>query len=607
MKLLSDHIIPGAAHDSSERDPPPRCHPQTRVRVIARITAWFDGQAQQELLLWITGPAGAGKSAVVQTFAEYLANSRLLGASVFISRPNKRNNSRGIFVTIAYQLAIRIDGYRHFVTELLSRDPELLNDDIASQFEAFIVEPFVKKRIGAYGGRWGVLLDGLDELEGEDAQCIIIQLISSFAHEHRDAGLIWIISSRPEPHISNTFNDDAVRRSCWSEVLPIDSIETSDDVECFLRSSFETMRNRFPQSIPSDWPSESAFLALTTAISGLFIYAEVAMQFIRDPDYADPVSRLEVLLSIIDASPDVSTGDNPFVQLDALYHEFLSLIPARLWSATKQLLGFVIHQQEILHSLGDFNTLRGMAILFGLTPHVIYPCLLKCHSTLRIPDWNVAHKETLVFLHASFAYFLKDSSRSRGFYVGSTEDVEGNITLRLFKIWNECSGDDITTGEYDLLVPLTKIDVILASASVVSTWHRRCSKLDDKTQSGVVVRYHANLFRNVVGCLVSMVCRTLGKPVDSPIHAQLIEIHMIKLCYYLNAEDVQRFVWHLTVNTQFLTSLEYDCFRRQPMSIINNFSGRLGSKTSSSDTLTGKRCARLAQTMGEVFNFPKSG
>ncbi|EKM77147.1 hypothetical protein AGABI1DRAFT_108290 [Agaricus bisporus var. burnettii JB137-S8] len=154
MDLLSRHIIRGAAHDSSARTPPPRCHPDTRLKLIARITAWFEGRVSLKLLLWITGPAGVGKSAVVQTFAEYLNKSGLLGASIFISRPNKRNNPHGVFITIAYQLATRIEAYRDYVVEKISRDPESLSGNMQTQFTTFIIEPFVEKKIGVGGKRW---------------------------------------------------------------------------------------------------------------------------------------------------------------------------------------------------------------------------------------------------------------------------------------------------------------------------------------------------------------------------------------------------------------------------------------------------------------------
>ncbi|EKM77154.1 hypothetical protein AGABI1DRAFT_43797, partial [Agaricus bisporus var. burnettii JB137-S8] len=280
MTLLSQHIIRGAAHDSSARKPPPRCHPETRVKLIARITAWFEDQASLELLLWITGPAGVGKSAVVQTFAEYLVKSNLLGASVFLSRPNKRDNPNGVFITIAYQLATRIEAYRDYIVERLRLDPELLNGDLQAQFTTFIVEPFTVKQLGAGGKRWGILLDGLDELRGTDAQCEIIQLISSFVHEHPNAPLLWLIASRPESRISHTFEDEEIRSNCLVESIPIDSTEACEDVERFLRSSFKTTQKNHRHSVDSDWPSNTDFLKLTAAASGLFIYAQVVMQFI---------------------------------------------------------------------------------------------------------------------------------------------------------------------------------------------------------------------------------------------------------------------------------------------------------------------------------------
>ncbi|XP_006457014.1 hypothetical protein AGABI2DRAFT_146675 [Agaricus bisporus var. bisporus H97] len=532
MNFLSQHIIRGAAHDDSAREPPPRCHPDTRVKFIARITAWFDGQAQQELLLWITGPAGVGKSAIVQTFAEHLVKSKSLGASVFISRPNKRNNSHGIFITIAYQLATRIEAYRNFIVDRLGLDPSLLNKGIMAQFATFIVEPFVEKKIGAGGKRWGILLDGLDELQGQDAQCEIIQLISTFVHEHHDVPLVWIIASRPESHISNTFEDDEVKRSCWSEYIPIDSTEACDDVERFLRSSFEVTQKTFRHSVDSDWPSNTHLLKLTAAASGLFVYAEVAMQFIRDSDHADPVSRLEVLLAVIDRSRAVLAKENPFVHLDALYHEILSLIPSTFWPTAKRLLALPIYTHRTRmsaktysHIPQTFQTLRGMSILFDVPRNVIYASLNKCRSTLKILDWKAAHKGQLTFLHASFADYLKDSSRSGNFYVGSVGDVEEDVALSSLGVWIKCTGDDIAT--------------------IKSTWHRNCSKSDDKPPSRAIAKFHANLFRNLVSFSKLMACHMLEKPGTSPAYVQLHKLPASKLCYFFNAFDLAEFVYNL--------------------------------------------------------------
>ncbi|EKM77152.1 hypothetical protein AGABI1DRAFT_130569 [Agaricus bisporus var. burnettii JB137-S8] len=527
MSLLSQHIIRGAAHDSSPREPPPRCHPGTRVKLIARITAWFENQASLELLLWITGPAGVGKSAIVQTFAEYLAKCKLLGASVFISRPNKRDNPHGIFITIAYQLATRIEAYRAYIIERLSCDPELLRGGMQAQFMAFIVEPFVEKKIGTGGKRWGILLDGLDELRGTDAQCEIIQIISTFVCEHRDAPLVWIIASRPESHITNTFEDDEIRRGYWSEHIPIDSPQACRDVELFLRSSLKTTRKKFRHSVDSNWPSDSDFLKLTAAASGLFIYAQVVMQLIGDSHHADPIARLEVLISVIERSNAVPTAENPFVHLDALYHEILSSIPSTMWPTAKRLLGMAIYGARITFGFhGDklranFLTLRGTSILLGVTRNAVYASLDKSRSTLKIPGWKVAHKKPLTFLHASFADYLKDSKRSEDFHVGSEVSVENETRWALLEIWTKYSVDDI------------------GMAYVEPMWHQYCSKLDDKSPSKDIKKFYTSLFHDSVSHMGGVVHDSLLQPPNSSVYALLRKVHMRKLCYFLKAEGIR--------------------------------------------------------------------
>jgi hypothetical protein len=77
-----------------------------------------------------------------------------------------------------------------------------------------------------------------------------------------------------------------------------------------------------------------------------------------------------------------------------------------------------------------------------------------------VPDWKVAHKEKLTIFHASFADFLKDRGRSGEFYVGNDKDIDDVVGSRLLAIWNECSGNDIDTGMYGVLVFIPDIDIV---------------------------------------------------------------------------------------------------------------------------------------------------
>ncbi|KIK55323.1 hypothetical protein GYMLUDRAFT_111609, partial [Collybiopsis luxurians FD-317 M1] len=58
---------------------------------------------------WLYGPAGAGKSAIAQTFAQTCAaNGTLLGSFFFWHLDPFRNNPQQFFTTIALQMAIVI-------------------------------------------------------------------------------------------------------------------------------------------------------------------------------------------------------------------------------------------------------------------------------------------------------------------------------------------------------------------------------------------------------------------------------------------------------------------------------------------------------------------
>jgi hypothetical protein len=163
-----------------------------------------------------------------------------------------------------------------------------------------------------------------------------------------------------------------------------------------------------------------------------------------------------------------------------------------------------------------------------------------------VPDRKVAHKEPLAILHASFADYLRDPSRSGEFYIGADKDVDEGVGLRILAIWKECSGDDIGAGMYGVLVFISDTDVVSTSASVEATWQRYCLKLDDKP-SRAITKFHGNLFRDLISSF-SWITIFLFEPVaDSPIYAELCKLHMTKLSYYFDANTLWLFVANLMV------------------------------------------------------------
>jgi len=56
--------------DSADRDPPPRCHPGTREKATEDIVHWIEELNPSSTVLWVSGRAGVGKSALMQKIAE---------------------------------------------------------------------------------------------------------------------------------------------------------------------------------------------------------------------------------------------------------------------------------------------------------------------------------------------------------------------------------------------------------------------------------------------------------------------------------------------------------------------------------------------------------
>ncbi|KAF9454362.1 hypothetical protein P691DRAFT_754612 [Macrolepiota fuliginosa MF-IS2] len=129
-------VVGGAEFDSSERAPPPRCHSGTRQDIMGAILAWRNNNSRVERLLWFDGPAGVGRSAIIQTLAEAVsAGMGKLGTTLFTSRPNERKESNCVLTTITYELAVKDPTYRAYITERMAADPRILAKSMTEQFK----------------------------------------------------------------------------------------------------------------------------------------------------------------------------------------------------------------------------------------------------------------------------------------------------------------------------------------------------------------------------------------------------------------------------------------------------------------------------------------
>ncbi|KAF7372806.1 NACHT domain-containing protein [Mycena sanguinolenta] len=304
IEILHRVIAVEAIHNSSESYPQPRCHPETRTEMLQDLRGWAldDGDPSRKLvpsihwqygcaelrcpILWLYGPAGAGKSAIMQSLCCNLETAGQLGGSFFFKRDHAtRGNAKTLFATVAYQLAVRVPCLRAPIAQIVEHDPSIAKQTIAVQMHKLILEP-----CRGYKNRRTVtiLIDGLDECKEQDIQVEILRII-----RHSSPPFRFIIASRPEAHIRDMFNSPLY----GGNYLSLNVEQSFDDVRKYLSDEFSRIHHEHwtMAKVPLPWPSVDILEHLIDKSSGHFIYAATIIKFIDDKNYR-PTQRLEMVL-----------------------------------------------------------------------------------------------------------------------------------------------------------------------------------------------------------------------------------------------------------------------------------------------------------------------
>ncbi|KAJ6460327.1 hypothetical protein C8R45DRAFT_1180537 [Mycena sanguinolenta] len=329
-----------AIHDSMDSFPQPKCHLETRTEMLRDLREWAVDTDSQTTILWLYGPAGAGKSAIMQTLAGQLRDAGRLDTHF---RPFAGHADR----------------------------------DAAT-----------------------ILIDGLDECEGNDVQEEILRVIRTSSLEY-PLPLRFIVASRPEPHISEMFQSPFYS----GHYRPVDVRQSFHDVRKYLQDEFARihLQHRTMAKIPSPWPSQDVLEDLVEKSSGHFIYASTIIKFIDDKSYR-PTQRLALVHQV--NSP---CSESVFGALDQLYMTILSSAP---------------RQSELNLVLCAIVNLvvdpRAIDRLFGLADGEARLLLRGLHSLLSVlPDDEYKRIWAIYSHHASFLDFLNNPSRSRNFCVAT--------------------------------------------------------------------------------------------------------------------------------------------------------------------------------------------
>jgi hypothetical protein len=360
-----------------------------------------DPETRNALIMWLNGAAGAGKSAIAQSIAEFCYAQGHILASFFFGRSDpSRNNAKSLFATIAYQIALVIPQVREKIVAMVEYDPLIFTRSLSTQFTSLIVEPL---RELIESGYWSnsrsprlILIDGLDECLDREVQCSILDIIRKGIHEFH-LPFIFLVASHPEHDLSRKFSTTAMD-NILTRLFLDHSYLPDDDIERFLRDRFEEIKEAHPfrQSIPSPWPTDTIIRTLVHKSSGQFIYASTVIKYV-DSSRHKPQNRLEIVLNL-----RPPTRDLPFAELDALYtHIFSSVEEIEL---VLDVISFFLDD--------SVPVTDEIERILSLDSGDVKMLFCDLGSLITIKPSGYLHME-----HASMSDFLLDKTRSKNLYI----------------------------------------------------------------------------------------------------------------------------------------------------------------------------------------------
>jgi hypothetical protein len=190
------------------------------------------------------------------------------------------------------------------------------------------------------------------------------------------------------------------------------SPEIDDDIRSYLMSELKAIGERYRLS--SSWPSDGNITVLLKIIGGLWVAAATIIRFVGDRKFSAPITQLGLVLSFGERlhGTVTSSPNNPWDQMDLLYHFLLQQLPSTIVSRVRKIL--------LLDRL--YYTARvtvELAYALGLPQEEFEAACSFLQSVLSLEGFgDPSHPRTVItFYHASFIEFMEDEKRSGDFCI----------------------------------------------------------------------------------------------------------------------------------------------------------------------------------------------
>ncbi|ETW77087.1 hypothetical protein HETIRDRAFT_174269 [Heterobasidion irregulare TC 32-1] len=392
------------------------CQVGTRVQILDDIAKWVN-EDDAPRILFLSGAAGTGKSAIAHTIAHRFKKMNRLGSSFCFVRGRTDRGPDKLFSTVARDLADFDQGIRCALHEVVKDNKALrVTSKVSQQFDNLLLKPLEKLTIA---GPLVIVIDALDECGDAKTRK---DLLRDLAHKTKalPTNFRILLTSRPEADIEDVFHaSDHVLVKSMEDL----SSSTEADINLYINA-------HLGDPDISDIDNECKRV-LVAKCEGLFQWASVACEFIKG--LGEPGSTHRERFDLI-----VQGKTDEAWPLDSLYRTVLDHLfrtaNTTVMNRFKLVMSLVLTAFEPLSVQSLEEILRaakdGIPGFKDGIPGFKASIILRYMGSLLS---GVAGKDGVRPLHTSFRDFLLDPSRSADFYI-DTSNTHAEFTVASLSI-----------------------------------------------------------------------------------------------------------------------------------------------------------------------------
>jgi hypothetical protein len=387
-------LLPFSSAGYNLKDVRPGCLDGTRDAVQQELLDWANDDAPALTIMWLSGMAGIGKSAIASTFAQRMEDEGLLGATFFVDRQiAERRDPHRIVQSFAYDLAIRDRTRLRALWSYLCSDPTIMDRPLQDQVKKLIKEPLD----GRCSQALVILIDGLDECTPSDGA----RLLSTLATYLSDFPIKLLISSRRDHDIVNTFRDFE-----HAEIRLHDrhADEVSNDVRRYWEDTLDKLRFK---SRPVEWRPLVSLDLLVELTGPLFIYATSIAKIIQNTK-GDPLKKLKELLENSRSGSGSAIAFAGMSKHSALEEMYVYILTEAVQDEDRVSAEYAHQLRNVLEVVifaHDPLTPEALSVLMRIDADELHSYLLMLTSVLFVPDDTDADG-VIRPLHQSFFDFV---------------------------------------------------------------------------------------------------------------------------------------------------------------------------------------------------------